>query len=361
MIISFTCNNIGTGGAERVITNLANQMSRDGHIVRIICYEKLDSFYYKLEENVSIVELDPLINKRKSVLSRKSAGIINLVRLFNAIKGSDRVVSFYSRQNCYSILVSKLRGITVICAERDHFFMNDSKANHILRNIFYPHADGFIHQTKMAQEFLRNNEGVKCKDIVIPNPLWIDNFPERSPVRGRVIAVGRLADQKNYDGMINAFSIVVKKIKYAKLFIYGAGDTTPYQKLVDSLGISKNVVFPGMTKNIVKEHQTADVYIMFSHGEGYPNALMEALAMGVPSISSDCPVGGPRDMIIDGENGYLVKCGDKEALADRIIELIDDEELKKRFSEKAISIRETNRFDIIYKRYMDFIIDCNGK
>lgn len=361
MIISFTCNNIGTGGAERVITNLANQMARDGHIVRIICYEKLDSFYYELEQNVSIVELDPLINKRKSVLSRKGAGIINLFRLFKAVKGSDRVVSFYSRQNCYSILVCNLRKIPVICAERDHFFMTDGKINHKLRNIFYPHADGFIHQTNMAREYLRKNEGVRCKDIVIPNPLWINEFPKREPVPGRVIAVGRLADQKNYEGMIKAFALVVHKINNAKLYIYGGGECESYKKLAESLGIKDNVIFAGMTKDIIKEHQTAEVYVMFSHGEGYPNALMEALAMGVPSISSDCPVGGPRDMIDDGINGYLVKCGDEKAFSERIIELLGNDQLKTKFSEAAISIRDTNQFDVIYRRYMDYIVNCINK
>ena len=309
-----------------------------------------------MERNVSIVELDPLINARKSFLSRKAAGVLNLIRLFKAIKGSDRVVSFYTRQNCYSILVSKLRGIPVICAERDSFFMNDGKTNHILRKLFYPHADGFIHQTKMAQEYLRNNEGVKCKDVVIPNPLWIKKFAERKPIKGRIIAVGRLADQKNYEGMIRAFSRVVSKEYDAKLYIYGGGETASYQQLAESLGISDNIIFAGMTKDIIKEYQTAEIFIMFSHGEGYPNALMEALAMGVPSISSDCPIGGPKDMIMNGYNGYLVKCGDEERLADRIIELMCDEEKKDAFSTRAVKIRETNNLDIIYHHYMDYIL-----
>lgn len=358
MIISFTCNNIGTGGAERVVTNLANQMARDGNIVRIICYEKLDSFYYELEDNVSIVELDPLINKRKSVLSRKIAGVLNLVRLFRAVKKSDRVVSFYSRQNCYSILVCKLRGIPVICAERDHFFIDDGRMNHILRKIFYPHANGFIHQTQMARDYLRKNEGVRCRDVVIPNPLWINSFPERSPQKGRVVSVGRLAEQKNYEGIIRAFSIVVSKCKEAKLYIYGAGDDEKYRNLAGTLGISENVVFAGMTKDVIKVHQFADVFVIFSHGEGYPNALMEALAMGVPSVASDCPVGGPRDMITDGKNGFLVPCGNEEMLAERILRLIGDEDLKKKISDEAISIRQSNQFDVIYKQYMDFIISC---
>ncbi|EPB8163298.1 glycosyltransferase [Clostridium perfringens] len=359
MIISFTCNNIGTGGAERVVCNLANQMARDGHKVRIICYEKLPSFYYALEDNVCIVELDPLINRRKKRWQRKVAGIINLKRLFDAVKGSDRVVSFYTRQNCYSILVCKLQRIPVICAERDHFFMSDGKINHRMRRLFYPHSDGFIHQTNMAREFLRNNEGVKCRDIVIPNPLWINDFPNREPVKGRVIAVGRLANQKNYEGMIRAFAIVVKKCPEAKLYIYGDGDLKKeLLELVKNFHIDKSVVFAGITKNIVSAHKYADIYVMFSHGEGYPNALMEALAMGVPSISSDCPVGGPRDMISGGENGFLVPCGDEAALASRIIDLLESNELKEKFSKSAISIRESNRFDIIYNRYMEYIISC---
>lgn len=357
MVISFTCNNIGTGGAERVICNLANRMAKDGHVVRIICYEKLKSFYYELEKNVSIVELDPDINKRVSFIRRKTAGFVNLVRLYKAVRGSDRVISFYSRQNCYSILVCNLLKIPVICAERDHFFMSDGKINHKLRNIFYPHANGFIHQTNMARDFLREHEGVCCQDVVIPNPLWISSFPERQPIKGNIIAVGRLEEQKNYKGLIRAFSIVVEKESDAVLSIYGDGSQKEeLLSLVHELNIEKNVIFKGMTKNIIEVHRTADIYVMFSHGEGYPNALMEALAMGVPSISSDCPVGGPRDMIQDGQNGYLVPCSDEEKLANRIIELLRDISLRKRLSDSAIKIRLTNEFETIYHKYMTYIL-----
>lgn len=361
MVISFTCNNIGTGGAERVITSIANQMALDGHIVRIICYKKLESFYYELEAGVSIIELDPLINKRKSAISRKLAGIINLIKLYDAIKGSDRVVSFYTRQNCYSILMCKLRGIPIVCAERDHFFMNDGKVNHLMRRVFYPMADGFVHQTKMAQQYLRENEGVSCKDIVIPNPLWITDFSDRIPVDGRVIAVGRLANQKNYEGMIRAFKKVVERVPYATLHIFGDGDQTEYQKLITEKGLDNNVILEGLNKNIIGEYAKADIFIMFSHGEGYPNALMEALAMGVPCVSSDCPVGGPRDMIVNGINGFLVEHENEDELSNRIAQLLQSKELKETFSNNAIEIRESNRFATIYKRYMDFIVSCDIK
>ena len=354
MRISFTCNNIGTGGAERVICNIANQMAKDGHYVKIICYEKLPSFYYPLENNVNIVELDSNINNRKNVLARKFAGLLNLFRLYKALKETDCVVSFYTRQNCYSILVGFVRNIPVICAERDHFFTCDSKLNHLMRKLFYPRASGFIHQTTMARDFLRLNEGVKCMDVVIPNPLWIKSYPQRCPIKGRLVAVGRLAEQKNYDGMIKAFSVVHKKLPYTELWIYGEGYQKNYlQGLCNSLSIQDSVIFAGMSKNVVDELSKAEIFVMFSHGEGYPNALMEALAVGVPSISSDCPVGGPKDMICNGENGFLVK--NEAELSSKMIELLNDNVLKESFSRKSILIRDSNSFCKIYNQWIDYI------
>ncbi|HEL1973671.1 TPA: glycosyltransferase [Streptococcus suis] len=361
MMITFTVNNIGTGGAERVVCNIANQMAKEGHIVRIVCYEKLQSFYYELEERVSIIELDPMINRRDKRWKRKLAGIFNLWRLFKAVEGSDCVVSFYSRQNCYSILVCKLRGIPIICSERDHFFLSDGKINYILRKLFYPHADGFIHQTQMVREYLRENAGVVCEDTVIPNPLWINTYPQREPVKGRIVAVGRLAEQKNYEGMLRAFKFVFEKYPHSRLYIYGAGDKSDLEILSRDLGMSEGVYFAGMTKDVIEAYRRADIFVMFSHGEGYPNALMEALAIGVPSISSDCPVGGPKDMITDGNNGFLVPCGDEKALADRLCILMTNQKLRDKFSANSIQIRETNRFELIYNLYLDYILKVKTK
>lgn len=359
MKISFTCNNIGTGGAERVICNLANKMGEEGYSVQITCYEKLPSFYYELHPNVSINELDPDINNRNSFVKRKTAGFINFVRLYKALKDSDRVVSFYTRQNCYSILVCKLLNIPIICAERDHFFMYDSKVNHIMRRLFYPMADGFIHQTNMVRDYLRKNEGVKSVDVVIPNPLWMKTFPDRTPQEGRIIAVGRLAEQKNYEGMLRAFSYIAKRNQNCSLHIYGSGDAMTLREYANGLGVGDLVFFEGNSENITECYKNAEVFIMSSHGEGYPNALMEALAMGVPSVSYDCPAGGPSDMIQDGINGFLVNHEDEKMLADRVCQLLDDSDLRERFSQNAISIRKDNFFDTIYKRYMDFILSCH--
>ena len=238
--------------------------------------------------------------------------------------------------------------------------MSDSKMNHIMRKVFYPLADGFIHQTHMVRDYLRMHEGVRCKDVVIPNPLWIKEYPERHPIGGRIIAVGRLADQKNYEGMLRAFSIVLRECPDATLHIYCLAfvEVPPYPKSASSVKDIPHRNFEGNSKNIIKCYQLAEVFVMSSHGEGYPNALMESLAMGVPSVSYDCPAGGPKDMIKDGINGYLIKQDDEDLLASRIIELLKNPEKRQFFSENAKKIRMTNQFDLIYDKYMDFINSC---
>lgn len=359
MKISFTCNNIGTGGAERVICSLANKMAEEGIDVQITCYEKLPSFYYDLHPRVQIKELDPLINKRRGFIKRKLAGLINVIRLYKSLRKSDRVVSFYTRQNCYSIIVCKILRIPIICAERDHFFMSDSKINHIMRKLCYPMATGFIHQTSMVRDYLRSHEGVKCNDVIIPNPLWIKDFPPRTPQRGKIIAVGRICNQKNYEGMLRAFSLVYKIKRNVSLHIYGHGDSSALQDYAKILGIEQNVFFEGKSENIIDCYKTAEIFVMSSHGEGYPNALMEAMAMGVPSVSYDCPAGGPHDMIEDGINGFLIAHEDEKMLATCIAKLLDNHELQTQFSKNAINLRVTNEFEQIYKQYLDYIISCH--
>lgn len=356
MIISFTCNNLNSGGAERVICNIANQLCEDGNYVNIICYKKLENFYYKLNNNVHIVEIDPKIQSRSSWIQRKLAGILNLFKLRNAIKGSDIVISFYSKQNCYSILAARTLNIPIICGERDHFFLNDGKFNHFLRRIFYPYANGFIHQTEDARNYLRKTCGIKCNDIIIPNPLWITEFPDRNPIPGYICAVGRLAQQKNYEGIIEAFRIVHERIPEASLHIFGDGpEKSRLLTIINENSLESAVFLEGLSKDILNVYSKSEIFVMFSHGEGYPNALMEALSVGVPTISSDCPIGGPKDMIVDGINGCLVEVGNTLDLAEKIIDLLNSQELRVKLSKNAKKIRQINEFMTIYSSWVQYI------
>lgn len=356
--VVFTCNRIGTGGAERVITNIANRMARNGILVYILCYDVLPGFYYPLKDGVTIVELDKELSVHKSFVERKIYGFRNLGRLYKTLKNikPDVVISFYTRQNCYSILCSNMLHIPIIAAERDHFFTIDSKVNHILRKIFYQKADGFIHQTKWAKKYLENNYKTPSDAIVLHNPIWIEKFPNRNFISKEVIAVGRLDEQKNYKGMIAAFELVIKKIPNAVLKIYGNGSQREeLSNIINAKALSKNIFLMGQTNDVLNCYKKADIFIMFSHGEGYPNALMEALACGVPAIASDCPIGGPAELIEDGVNGYLTKNEDINEFAKKIITLLLDDEVKMNFSKNAINIRKTNSMDSIYRELIFYI------
>jgi len=358
MKIAFTCNRLGLGGAERVICNFVNRMINDGHESQIICLDILEGFHYFIEKNAKIIQLDKDYKIRKGVISRKLAGLKNLCKLWNVLRKEkpDVVISFYTRQNCYAILVCGQLGIPVIAAERDHFFICDSKLNQLLRKWFYPKATGFIHQTDWARTYLRKNCGIKCDDLILPNPIWIKDYPEKNVIRHSVISVGRLEEQKNYKGLIRAFNKVKEVIPDAKLTIYGEGpQREELEKMVQDLGLYDSVFLPGTKDNILECYAKADVFVLFSHGEGYPNALMEALAAGLPCIASDCPIGGPADMIVNGQNGILVSLGNEVDLTKQLMALLSNEEKKVAFSGNAKNIRSTNNFDKIYNSLMAYL------
>lgn len=356
--VVFTCNRVGTGGAERVIMNIANRMARDEIEVKIVCYDILPGFYYTVDDGVEIVELDKEMSHHISFWERKWYGFRNLFRLFFFLRHfqPDIIVSFYTKQNCYSTLCANMLHIPIVCAERDHFFTCDSRINHLLRKVFYHRADGFIHQTKWAKKYLEAHYRTPANGIILHNPLWITEYPERTPVRNEVIAMGRLAEQKNYSGMMCAFEKVHALLPEAKLRIYGKGDMDALlQKMINDKQLGDCVVLMGETTDVLAAYAAADAFIMFSHGEGYPNALMEALACGVPSIASNCPIGGPAELIEDGVNGYLVENENFDMLAERIVALLSSEEQKKKFSASALEIRQSNSMDRIYAALVDYL------
>ncbi|OQA49173.1 MAG: GalNAc-alpha-(1-_4)-GalNAc-alpha-(1-_3)-diNAcBac-PP-undecaprenol alpha-1,4-N-acetyl-D-galactosaminyltransferase [Bacteroidetes bacterium ADurb.Bin302] len=365
--VFFTCNRLGYGGAERVICSLCNEMANYDIKSSIVCLDVIDGFHYKLNNNVTVVELNKSVGKRSSWFSRKLWGFIYLARLFSLFKKErpDIVCSFYSKQNCYSILCAKLLRIPVVCSERDSLFLNDGKVNHLLRSIFYKYADGFIHQTKWSKEYLEYHYKTNKDSIVLSNPLWIKSFPERKPLAGYIIAVGRLTEQqKNFKGLIRGF-IKASQILNSKiqLSIFGEGPSkNELESFIVEQGAQDIVFLKGQIDNVLEEYSKAEMFVLFSHGEGYPNVLLEAMACGVPCISSDCPIGGPASMIENGENGILVENENEDDLTQAIVNLHNDEALRKKLSEKAIEIRANNSMDIIYKafyQYMEHV--CNKR
>ena len=170
---------------------------------------------------------------------------------------------------------------------------------------------------------------MKTKRIeIIPNMLTIEpKFVDDYSVK-RIICAGRYAPQKGYDLLLETWRQLASDYRDWHLFIFGNGDRTPYQRIVDRLGLGNCVHLMDATPNIAEEFSHSSLYVMSSRFEGFPLVLGEAMSCGLPCVSFDCPH-GPRDIIRDGEDGLLVENGNIQKLAHALQQLMDSEEKRK--------------------------------
>ena len=160
----------------------------------------------------------------------------------------------------------------------------------------------------------------------------------------RVVTIGRYAYQKGYDLLLQAWAEVERQFHDWTLDIYGQGDQTSYRELMGDLGINANRChLNGPVDDVVKTYQNSTIFVLSSRFEGFGLVLVEAMACGLPVVSFDCPA-GPDEIITDGADGLLVPSGDVHALAEKLMTLMADEELRKRLGQQA---RQTaQRYDM---------------
>ena len=235
----------------------------------------------------------------------------------------------------------------------------------VLSRMLMKTADGFVFQTKQAQAYYGGS--IAKRSVVISNPIIdLSDFP---PVHAekrekKIVAVGRLAKQKNFKLLIDAFSSLPDRYSEYKLVIYGDGpERGELSRRVEEKGLSGRVSMPGTSEHVHQDIANATLFVMSSDFEGMPNALMEAMALGLPCISTDCPCGGPSELIEYGVNGLLVPLGNKDAMVTAMARVLDDNMFSDKLSKNAINIRDTHNLDIICKmwlRYFDSFLNENN-
>jgi len=339
-------------GAPKMLAWIANQMSQRGHEVHVISYFTSEQMQ-QLDEKVIFHCLQ--VKQNRSRLVRNSVEMARvqykLLKILNHL-APDMIVAFSISGSFVFLGLNRMFGKhKVIISERaDPYAYRGIIAR--IRFKLMGCADGVVFQTEGAQTFYNGkNEKIRKVSVVIPNPVIIKDVVKQNISHfqfafenrdNRVVTVGRLSlAQKRQDVLLEAFAIVRKTYPELTLTIYGDGtDKEKIQVLINRLGLDDCVKLAGVTSNVEEEICSARVFVLTSDFEGIPNALIEALSIGVPCVSTKCSPGGAEVLIKDGENGFLVPCGDTLALADRILELVQNKNVSGRFSKEGPKIAE---------------------
>jgi glycosyltransferase involved in cell wall biosynthesis len=325
--IVFIIGSMRRGGAERVLSILANSYAEKGWQVNILTLLD-DSNDYDLNKNIKV---QPICNLGESRIRQLPKWISN-IRSHVVENKPDRIVSFIARINIIAMFSCIGLNQRLIVSERND---PDSDGRSIIVRfasyLLYPLADCIVFQTKWAQSCF--SKKIQKNSIIIPNPISVSVKASKTKKR-KIVAVGRLSEQKNHAMLINAFKKVHNDYPEYKLYIYGEGKLRiTLIKQIQELGLIDNVFLPGNVANIHEEISDAEIFVLSSNYEGLSNALLEAMMMGLPCISTDCA--GSNEVIISGNNGILVPIGSVEKLAEAMEQLILDRELANKLGKEA--------------------------
>ncbi len=339
-------SNISMGGAQRVAFTLARWLISQNIDAVVIA---LGSSYnnYEVGNDIKLIKLEQK--------SKKEA--INTVRKLHDIISSESpsvVITMGVPLCIYTVPAIFGTHVPHIISERNdpNHFLGKKFVAHIAR-LLMQFADGFVFQTPDARAFYC--EKIQKRSRVIPNPLLASYLPEAKFKKGNIVTVGRLTAQKNHKLLIDSFALFVKIHPKFCLNIYGSGELRDKTKdYVIQKGLQHKIFINEACNDVLERIKSAEMFVMSSDFEGMPNALMEAMAMGLPCISTDCPCGGPKFLIEDEENGLLVPVGDCHRLLQAMEKIAEDETLRIRISQNAKLIKDRLSVDIVCNNWLEF-------
>lgn len=344
------------GGAERVAVSLCNFLAEKDIDTYLISFDDKNPAY-SISDKVNFYKNDEKYNSNriKGFFHR----ISYMMNIFNTIN-PDLIFTMSYKMVFYSLyykMFSKNRKVKIVSSERCNPNSKDRRGlTKILNYVSSRQCDGFIFQTERAKSLY--SKKVQNRSVVIHNPISnpLISKIKNDEIRTKKIitSMGRLEEQKAQDVMIKSFANVVKKYPEYKLVIYGEGSKREYlEELIKQLNLENKVFLPGADNNAILEIAKSQIFLLTSKFEGMPNALLEAMSIGVPCISTDCEM-GPSELITNEENGFLVQVGDVEGLTKNIFKLLDSKKLCDQISKESIKINQTHSVEIIFNEYLSY-------
>jgi len=339
--VTLIISSLSSGGAERVMSMLANHWSQDKYDITLITLASVDLDFYHLSNKVRRIPLD-LMKPSKSSFHAVIAVFSRLKAIRSAIKNSEAniVISFVDRTNILTILSSRWLNVPVIVSERtDPRHHKIGLIWNFFRKLLYKYSDALIVQTMAVKEWA-NNELPGVNAFSLPNPVEIpdsDIVGNHELMEGKVIvSVGRLGFEKGHDVLLRAFKLCHQKDMNWRLVIFGDGPEKPaLESYIKEHNLSDFVYLPGRILNPNEILPLAKIFVLPSRYEGFPNALLEAMASGLPVISTNCD-SGPSEIISNGNDGMLVPVDDAQALANILLKLMASPSDRKRLGSAAL-------------------------
>ncbi|MBQ6285182.1 MAG: glycosyltransferase [Bacilli bacterium] len=351
--IIFITNYFGNGGAATVMKTLIENLPINEYDISLISFLDDDN-KYNIPVNTKYINLT---NSMKLNTLQKIKAIFKLRKILRKNKNTV-VISFEYFINMRAIIANCFLHNKLIVSERNDPSRIDN-TKRILRNFLYKFANVLVCQTDDAKNYF--SKKIQKKTIVIPNPIRTQ-LPSRyiGKRNNKIVTFCRVEKQKNLYMMLDAFKIFLKKFPQYSLEIYGDGSEKngiiEYSKKIH---ISNKVFFKGFKKDLHNEIVDCAMFISTSDFEGISNSMLEAMAIGLPTICTDCPCGGAKMAIKNGVNGLLSPVGDCEQFAQKMIYLVSDEKLMDTLSKNSVKIKEEYSPSKIFKKWVQ-VIEKNG-
>lgn len=358
--LCFVTSSLQGGGAQRVLVNIANRFARDGWKIHLICFvAKNNPPIYSVDCGIQLHYLPRGYTIKDRILPK----CVKMLQALVAEIAPDLLIPFLMPATAYTFAVARNLGIRIIVSERNDPTRTPAdpywrkQRDHIMT-----HADGCVFQTQSALEYFGTE--ALSKYAIIRNP--VDLSGARNDVvkacdrTRRVVCVGKYEPQKNLDFLLDVFAEFLKTHPYYTLEVYGNDyhhRRLALQQKAIALGIDDKVYLNEARPDIFDVIYDARMCVLPSKYEGMPNALIESVSLGVPSIASDCPAYGGRQVITSGENGYLVPVDDKEDFVHKMRCLANQDALADRFTEEGRKVREKFDIDEVYALWKQFVLD----
>lgn len=359
--IALFISSLQKGGSERVMVNLAEYFHQKNYeVILVTQYQR--EVEYELMPGIRRVYSEP----EDSLL--QGGRIHNFYVRFQTLRNiwkaykPDVILSFLGKNNLMAIITSAFLPSKVAVSVRGEPTMEYvGKPMQLLAKLLFTFADGIIMQTKQACEFLPS--WVRKKTVVLSNPLnplFLDRTCE-GVKEDVIVAAGRLDENKNHTMLIHGFAKITKEYPNMQLVIYGEGESRPQlEELIVEKKLQDKVKLPGSVSDISQRISRARIFALTSNTEGMPNSVMEAMALGVPVVSTDCPCGGPAELIEHGANGELVPVQDAYALAEAFRRILSDPAYENALGERAREITKTLHPDKVnqeWEQYLNQLLD----